>query len=126
MKIVDANVILRYLLWDDEAQAAQARDVILSDQACAYAEVLAEVVYVLQGVYQLDRSEIDNALENLIDDIYVYDEEVLRCALRIYSVGSLDFVDCLLISRNLLQREEIFTFDKKLSRFLRNPDGMSD
>ncbi|MEG0323629.1 MAG: PIN domain-containing protein [Raoultibacter sp.] len=118
MKLVDANVLLRYLIDDNKEQAKTAADVIRNDQAYTYSEVLAEVVYVLEGVYGRSRTEIDHALENLFDDIYVYDEDVLRCTLRIYSVSKLDFVDCLIIARNLLRNEDVFSFDKSLNKHL--------
>ena len=50
MPILDANVILRYLLGDIPEQSAEAQKAVLSGAATT-AEVLAEVVYVLAGVY---------------------------------------------------------------------------
>ena len=116
---IDANVALRYLLWDDEAQAKQAKQWII-EGACMYMESVAEVVYVLQGVYKLSRAEIDTAVENLLDDVFVYDEEIMRAALRMYAMSSLDFVDCTLVARNVLQQEPVRTFDKQLARNLRD------
>lgn len=116
---IDANVALRYLLWDNETQAKQAKQWII-EGACMYMEAVAEVVYVLQGVYKLSRAEIDTAVENLLDDVHVYDEEIMRAALRMYAMSSLDFVDCTLVARNVLQQESVRTFDKQLAKNLRD------
>ena len=55
MPILDANVILRYLLRDLPDMAEEAKAAVLSG-ASTTAEVLAEVVYVLAGVYNADRA----------------------------------------------------------------------
>jgi len=46
--IIDANVILRYILNDNEAMSAEAKEII-DNKAETLVEVLAEVVYVLKG-----------------------------------------------------------------------------
>lgn len=51
MPIIDANVILRYLLNDHPAMSEAAKETIVAG-AQTTAEVLAEVVYVLKGVYR--------------------------------------------------------------------------
>ena len=47
--LVDANVVLRYMLCDDETMSGKAEQAI-RDGAYLLPEVLAEVVYVLFGV----------------------------------------------------------------------------
>lgn len=56
--MIDANVILRHLLRDVEDQSEQAR-IVIAGGAYTTAEVLAEVVYVLHGVYQVPLSILD-------------------------------------------------------------------
>ncbi|WP_158539760.1 PIN domain-containing protein [Gordonibacter sp. 28C] len=116
--VLDANAVLRYLLWDVEEQAERAKEAVI-EGACLYLPVLAEVVYVLFGVYGFSRSEIDIALENLLDDVFVFDEEIMRSALRMYAISSLDFVDCWLIARNVLAGDRVVTFDKAMLKHLR-------
>ena len=48
MPLVDANIILRYLMNDHPIMSPQAREIILAG-AETTPEVLAEVVYVLRG-----------------------------------------------------------------------------
>ncbi|RDB66781.1 PIN domain nuclease [Eggerthella sinensis] len=118
LSALDANAALRYLLWGVEDQAEQVREAVL-EGASIDVVVLAEVVYVLAGVYRFSRTEIDMALENLIDDVSMFDEHIVRSALRMYAMSRLDFVDCWLIARNVLTGEHVLTFDKAMLKLLR-------
>lgn len=53
-KLIDANVILRYLLGDHPQMSEEARQII-NEGAYTLPEVIAEVVYVLKGVYKIER-----------------------------------------------------------------------
>lgn len=117
MLLVDANVILRYLLCDNEEMARQARDVIAGG-AYTTVEVLAEVVYVLSGVYHAERAEIQQWLTCFLDEIVLDNKQAILYALRVFAETRLDFVDCVLIGYNRILGEQIYTFDKKLNRML--------
>ena len=56
-KLVDANIVLRYMLHDDDDQFPVAEQTI-REGAYLLPEVLAEIVYVLIGVYSVPRDEI--------------------------------------------------------------------
>ena len=116
-KLVDANVILRHLLRDVEEQSAQAR-IIIAGGAFTTTEVLAEVVYVLQGVYKVPRGRIAEALTALLGEVLTDHADVMEKALAIYASGSLDFVDCVLIARAMILGDDVFTIDKKLNAAL--------
>ena len=117
MPILDANVILRYLLKDIPEKAEEAKAVILAG-ASVTAEVLAEVVYVLAGVYQADRTMIADALEAFIQEVDIPHKAALRYAFRLYKTKRLDFVDCVLAGYHHVDGTEIMTFDKKLGKTL--------
>ena len=117
MLLIDANVILRYLLNDHETMSQQAREVIESG-AYTTTEVLAEVVYVLKGVYKAERTEIQEWLEVLLEELMLENKQSILYALKVYAETSLDFVDCLLIGYNRILGRKVFTFDKKLNRLL--------
>lgn len=53
MKIADANVILRYLLNDNEELSDKAVKIIEDNEVLLPNEVIAEVVYVLDKVYNV-------------------------------------------------------------------------
>ena len=119
MKILDANVILRYLLKDLPDQSEQARMAVLAG-ACTTAEVLAEVVYVLSGIYQADRTMIAVALDAFIQEVDVPHKTALRYAFRLYQAKKLDFVDCVLAGYHHMDGLDVMTFDAKLQKVLAN------
>lgn len=113
LPLVDANVILRYLLNDDERQSPLAKAAI--DGGCeATSEVIFEVVYVLHGHYGVDRKAISDALSTLMDIVFCARHDVIRAALQIYGECNLDIVDCILIAEHEVEGREIITFDKKM------------
>ena len=117
LPIVDANVILRYLLKDVEEQHEIARGAI--DEGCeATVEVIAEVVYVLAGVYGVPRGDIADALSALLDVVYVERHDEVIYALGLYQSRSLDFIDCVLAAQHAVSNREVITFDKKLSKLV--------
>ena len=69
-KLIDANVILRYLLGDHPQMSQEAKKIIESG-AFTLPEVLAEVVYVLKGVYKVDRVELATTLADFLDEVSV-------------------------------------------------------
>lgn len=112
MQLIDANVILRYLLNDSELMSAQAKHAV-ADGAYTTFEVMAEVVYVLKGVYHAERSEISEWLTLFLDDIMLENKPVMLYALRTYGETSLDFVDCILIAYNRVLGRQVFSFGRK-------------
>lgn len=116
MKIVDANFILRYLLNDIEDQAKEAFSILNSSSISLLNEVIAEIVYVLEKVYKVDRNRICNELKDLIesDNIKVDNIDVISYALDIFSKLRLDFIDSLLCAYAKITNAKIYTFDKKL------------
>ena len=118
MTLVDANVILRYLLNDIPEQAESASSVIRSG-AFTLPEIVAEVIYVLVKLYNVPREEIKDIVSPVFDEIQIENKDVVVKALATYSETKFDFVDSLLLSRKSLLGDEIFTFDKKLASRLK-------
>ncbi len=118
MKLLDTNMILRYLLNDNEEMANEAESLILEDSVYVTIEVMAEVVYVLKGVYSIEREKIKTSLLEFLSEVQSNDMEVLKCGLETYAEQSLDFVDCILYAYNRIMGYEIKTFDKKLRHLL--------
>lgn len=117
--IVDANVVLRYLLDDNKEMADRAEEVIQKG-VFLLPEVLAEVVYVLKSVYNMERMEVATCLLEFLDIVNATEKDVLKEALNLYKKYSLDFVDCLLIAYNKTGNYEIFSFDRKLNKVMKN------
>lgn len=81
-------------------------------------EVVAEVVYVLKGVYGLDRKMISNALLRFLPLVNCQNEDVLKLGLETFAAESLDFVDCVLYAYHRIGNAQIATFDKKLLKLI--------
>lgn len=120
MLILDTNAILRYLLADNEEMANEVDKIIRNSQVGIKTEIIAELVYVLKGVYQIKRKEISELILDFfsIENVYVYDFDVAKYALKLYAHKNIDFVDCLLISYNKITADGVFTFDKKVIKLL--------
>ena len=71
MSLVDANVVLRYLLDDHAELSAQAADILERQSVIMPMEVACEVVYVLQKVYGVERQDIQEQLSGLVDEALV-------------------------------------------------------
>lgn len=102
MVMLDTNIILRYLLDDNEEMASAAEQVIQKGNVQVSMEIMAEVVYVLKGVYSIERKKIKEKLLDFLDE-----------------VNAVDFPDCILYAYNRVKGYEIKTFDKKLNKLLR-------
>ncbi len=120
MNLVDANVVLRYLLNDVEELADKAAVLLENKELFIPTEVIAEIVYVLEKVYQVEREEIQNSLLELFsyNNIQVNDLEVITEALKFYTKKKLDFVDAILYAYYKVRKYNVYTFDKKLSKLL--------
>ena len=117
-KLVDANVVLRYMLHDDANQSPTAERTI-REGAYLLPEVLAEVVYVLLGVYSVPRPEIASQLQLLVKEVQSEHPEILTTALTTFGTTKLDFVDCLLAAYNSHLGDIVVSFDRKLNRLLK-------
>ncbi len=86
MKIVDANVILRFLLYDVEELSAKAANILEENIVFMPVEVIAEIIYVLEKVYNVENAEISDTIIKLIqsDNIEVLDFDVIEEALELY------------------------------------------
>jgi len=67
MKIVDANIVLRYLLNDSDDFSEKASELLENNEVFIPNEVISEIVYVLEKVYKLENEEISSTLLNLFE-----------------------------------------------------------
>ncbi|HEY0781253.1 MAG TPA: type II toxin-antitoxin system VapC family toxin [Thermoanaerobaculia bacterium] len=123
----DTNVLIRYLVQDDAAQAAQAdqllAEALAAGERCYIAEtVLCELEWVLTSRYKARRTDVAAAIESLLLDptFALSDPLVVRTALEAYVRGKADFSDYLIGARGAAEGVRItYSFD----RALRNEDG---
>ena len=119
-KVIDANVILRFFLQDDEDQFRKTKPFIqrlelAKDEALITDIVFAEVVWVLNKVYDVPRSEIAEKFSKLINYKGIkttFRKELYTESLRLYAKHSIDIQDILLA---VLARDNgctVVTFDQ--------------
>lgn len=118
MVMLDTNIILRYLLNDDEQMASEAEAIIKNMPVQVTIEIIAEVVYVLKGVYHIDRVEIGQCLLAFLSEVNTSEPKVLKLGIETYAEQNLDFPDCILYAYHKVKGYEIKTFDKKLNKLL--------
>lgn len=124
MKGLDTNVLVRYLVQDDAAQAKRANHYIerycTSDSRCLINNiVLCELVWVLESAYGYKKEIIAEALEKLFmtSGFEFEDKNIAWAALNDYRARNADLADCLIGRMNrALGCEETVTFDKALKQ----------
>ncbi len=117
MLIADANIILRYLLGDVPEMRMKSAEVLDGDEyVLVLNEVFAEVVYVLEGIYNVKRELIATTLSAFLNkpQIISRSSELMFSALNYFAEYKIDFVDSILLAHSLVQDNSIITFDKKL------------
>lgn len=124
MKILDTNMIIRYLIKDNEDMAEQVKHILKTEEVLVLPEVIAEVIYVMIKVYEYDRIIVADTLLRFVNlSAVVLDKpEVVKTGLKFFRDTSLDFVDCLLCAYHTEQGYEICTFDKKLNKLIEKND----
>ena len=118
MVMLDANMILRYLLNDNKEMADKAEEYLNNSIVSVTIEVIAEVIYVLKGVYSMQRQEIADTVSEFLNLVSCRDMDVLKTAIETYGEKNLDFVDCVLYGYHKEQSIEIATFDGKLLKLI--------
>jgi predicted nucleic-acid-binding protein len=124
MPALDTNVLIRYVVQDDEAQLAAARRLIrkaVSEGQTLFVPVTValELEWVLRSSYGYPRDEALEILSNLLSaaELTFESERALEVALHLYRDGSADFADCLHIALAAQAQElPLWTFDKRAGK----------
>lgn len=126
MKILDANMILRYLTTDNKEMADYVENILINEKVLVFPEVIAEVVYVMKSVYKCERIQIAEGIIEFmsIPNVLSNCGSVIHKALETFRDNNLDFVDCVLYAYHTEQGYEICTFDKKLNKLIGNKFGV--
>jgi predicted nucleic-acid-binding protein len=118
MQLADTNIILRYVLNDNEELSILAKSIIESGVVEARIEVIAEAVYVLKSVYQVTQRDVCLTMTAFIEKsgIVVEDKPLLVKALEYYGTKNLGFIDCILTACAANNGDQVHTFDQKLRK----------
>lgn len=121
---IDTNILVRYMVQDDEQQAELANDLIenrCSPSAPAMISliVLCETVWVLKSAYGYARDQIAFALRQVLltECFDVERHDLAWSALLDYQESNADFSDAVIARMNQLRGSETtYTFDRKAAR----------
>ena len=104
---IDTNVLVRFLVRDDEAQFEKARRLIrrevdAREDVFVSLMVLMETEWVLRSRYSLKKKQIMEAISGLLDatEVQLEDEPAIEETLFICKDSAADFADCLIGAHN--------------------------
>ena len=124
-RLVDTNLIVRYLVQDHEKHARAAGKLF---DACDRGDivivvlpvVLAECVFVLESFYRHPRASIASVLGRLISSpgVEITEMTVHLDALNRYKGTRIHFVDCLIAASAVDRKLPVSTFDQDFRKFV--------
>ena len=123
-RLVDTNLIVRYLVQDHERHAKAAGKLF---DACDRGDVvivvlpavLAESVFVLESFYEHPRGDIASALGRLISSpgVEISGTAIHLDALDRYRRTKIHFVDCLIAATAAAENTPVASFDQDFRKF---------
>ncbi|MFH2045933.1 MAG: type II toxin-antitoxin system VapC family toxin [Pseudomonadota bacterium] len=125
MKAVDTNILIRFLIGDDELQAKQVYTIFKkaeSEKEVLFVPLLVilEMVWVLESVYNISRVEILDSINDLLSmPIFKFDQLSTLQQFAHSAQGNNHDLSDLLIAHSAKTNgcETVITFDKKASKF---------
>ncbi len=99
---LDTNVLVRYIAQDDPKQSPRATALVnaLTNEEPGFIPLvsLVEMVWVMQGCYNVTKSEIVTILDMIFRTqvLVVENAETAIKALNVFSESKADFADCLI------------------------------
>ena len=104
---VDTNVLVRFLVRDDEAQFEKARKIIrreVDSEEYVFVSlmVVLETEWVLRSLYKQSKNEILEVISGLLEsiDVQFEDEPAIEESLLVWKDSAADFADCLIGAHN--------------------------
>lgn len=123
-RLVDTNLIVRYLVQDHEKHAQAAGKLFT---ACDRGEVvlvilpvvLAECVFVLESFYKHPRAAIATTLGALLTSpgVEITDPAIYLDALVRYQKTKCHFIDCTIAATAAAHRQAVASFDEDFRKF---------
>jgi predicted nucleic-acid-binding protein len=122
--LLDANVIVRFLVQDDARQSPAATALLeaAERQECRLhldGLAVAESVYVLVGHYRRNKKDVVDALLTLIQHagVVTADDAVVTGALQRFAAVNVDFADAWLAASAAQLGHGVASFDRDLDKF---------
>lgn len=120
MPALDTNVLVRYVVQDDNTQFAAAKRLIglcVAEGSPLFVPVTVtlELEWVLRSNFHYGKEDVLKVMSNLFSaaELSFESERALEVALQLFRKGSADFADCLHIAlATQAGAEPLWTFDK--------------
>lgn len=122
---LDSNIFLRPIVKDDEIKQNECRDLfnrVNENKLTAITSnfVLAEIVWVCQKFYGLDKEIVTGALKRILNyrGIKILDDSNSALAIDIYEKYNIKFIDALIASYSEIQSKEmvVVSYDKDFDK----------
>jgi len=119
--VIDTDLLVRYLTEDDPSKVNEVRRLLLKAAEGAIrlvvpSVVIAELVWVLQSFYKLERGEIVPLLNVILHTrgVEVSDKSIVSDAIAIYGNDTIDFMDAWIVAfAKAAEVRTIYTFNRK-------------
>ena len=118
---IDANVFLRFVLWDTPELAEEAEKFFKSsiEGRCKLVTsdlVIAEIVWTLESFYEKSKTQIAEFIQGILStpNLTVENADLVAVAIKIYEGKNIDFIDA--YSYAYMKKHKISvikTFDRK-------------
>jgi len=124
VRIIDANIILRYLTNDVQDQAERAGELLAkveagSEEVLLPDIILADIIWVLEGYYKQSREQIREWITTILSmqGLRFSDKSVALDALDIYVDLGIDWSDAFITGQMINHGiMEIYSFDRHFDR----------
>lgn len=123
--LIDANVVIRFLLNDHPALSFLSKSIFLKAQQGKikiYLDevVIAEVIWTLSSFYKIKKADLVDKIEKLISQNWIVNprKTLFFKALNLFRSTSLDYIDCWIYTVSKSQGITLETFDKRLKKLL--------
>ncbi len=104
---IDTNVLVRFLLRDDETQFQKAKKLIQREVTAGRGVLVSQLVlleteWVLRSRYGFSKIQMLEVIASLLDtrNMQLEDEQSVEEAIYQWKEASADFADCLIAARN--------------------------
>jgi len=124
MIFIDANVFIRYFVSDDSYKSKKVEElfqkiVIGETESFTNQMVIAEIVWVLDKFYNMDKQLICDNIEFILNtpNLKVKEKNILSKSVDIYRNSNIDFIDAYNYSYILINdADSIFSYDSHFDK----------
>lgn len=124
MASLDTNVLVRYLVQDDEPQFLLAKKLVRSAVGAGETlhipvTVMLELEWVLRSNFKFSKVQVTSILSALLSsqELSFESETAAEIALALYVKGAADFADCMHVAlAHMVGESPLWTFDRAAAK----------